>query len=54
MRRLRGARRGAGEREEHLGHPPLQGEVIRIHPYEFTIEESTLRGAKTISVRTII
>lgn len=37
-----------------LGHPPAVGEVVRIDNFELTVEEAALRGAKSISVRTIL
>ncbi len=36
-----------------LGHPPVQGESIRIDQFELTVEEASLLGAKMISIRTI-
>ncbi len=36
-----------------LGHLPIKGESIRIHNLEFTIDEPTLLGIKTLSVRSI-
>ncbi len=36
-----------------LGHPPVKDESIRIGDLEFTIEEPTLRGIKTFSVRSV-
>jgi CBS domain containing-hemolysin-like protein len=36
-----------------LGHPPTKGESIRIDQFELTVEETSLLGAKMISVRTI-
>ncbi len=36
-----------------LGHPPLEGESIRIDQFELTVEEASLLGAKMISIRTI-
>lgn len=36
-----------------LGHPPVKGEVLRIADFEFTIDEPTLRGVKTLSVKSI-
>lgn len=38
----------------YLGSHPQEGESIRVDQFEFTVEESTLLGIKTISVRTII
>lgn len=38
----------------YLGSHPQAGESIRIDRFEFTIEESSLLGIKTISVRTLI
>ncbi len=37
----------------HLNHLPVKGESIRIEDLEFTIEEPTLRGIKTLSVRSV-
>ncbi len=39
---------------KELGHPPAIGETIRIGSYLFTVNEPTLRGAKTLSVSTPI
>jgi putative hemolysin len=36
-----------------LGHPPVKDESIRIGSFEFTINEPTLLGIKTLSVRSI-
>lgn len=36
-----------------LGHLPVKGESVRIGDLEFTIDEPTLRGIKTLSVRSI-
>ncbi len=36
-----------------LSHLPVEGESVRIGDFEFTIEEPTMRGAKTLSVRSI-
>ncbi|MFI5334110.1 MAG: hemolysin family protein [Chlamydiales bacterium] len=36
-----------------LGHPPTKGESIRLDQFELTVEEASLLGAKTISVRTV-
>lgn len=36
-----------------LGHLPVQGESVRIDRFELTVEEASLLGAKTISVRTL-
>jgi CBS domain containing-hemolysin-like protein len=36
-----------------LGHLPVKDESVRIGELEFTIEEPTLRGVKTLSVRSI-
>jgi len=38
---------------ESLGHLPVKDEEIRIGDYEFTIDEPTLRGIKTLSVRSV-
>lgn len=37
-----------------LDHHPSMGEVVIIDKYEFTIEDTSLLGAKTISVKTIV
>lgn len=37
-----------------LGHHPEKGDSIQLSSYEFTIKESGIRGAKTISVKTIV
>ncbi|MES2274194.1 MAG: transporter associated domain-containing protein, partial [Chlamydiota bacterium] len=34
-----------------LDHPPIKGETVQIDLFEFTVEEPTLRGVKTLSVR---
>lgn len=39
---------------KHLEHHPEKGESIRIDCFELTVEEASLLGAKTISVRTIL
>ncbi|HEY4254800.1 MAG TPA: transporter associated domain-containing protein, partial [Chlamydiales bacterium] len=36
-----------------LDHAPAKGEIVRIGSYEFTVLEPTLRGIKTLSVRTL-
>lgn len=36
-----------------LGHHPVKGEALRIENLEFTVEEVSLFGAKTITVKTI-
>src|SRR3990167_5069270 len=36
-----------------LDHPPVRGEVVRLGAFEFTVTELTLRGIKTLSVRSI-
>lgn len=36
-----------------LGHLPVKDESIRIKGFEFTVDEPTLRGIKTLSVRSI-
>ncbi len=36
-----------------LGHLPVKGESIRVGDFEFTIDEPTLLGIKTLSVRSI-
>lgn len=36
---------------KRLGHPPEEGEVVRVGPFELTPVETTLMGAKTIVVR---
>ena len=36
-----------------LGHLPVKGESVRIGSLELTVEEPTLRGIKTLSVRSI-
>lgn len=38
---------------KELGHPPVKGEEIRIDDFEFTVDEPTLRGVKTLSVRSV-
>ncbi len=37
----------------HLGHVPTKGETVRIDQFELVVEESTLRGPKTILVKTL-
>jgi putative hemolysin len=37
----------------NLKHPPAIGESVEIGPYELTVLEPTLRGAKLVSVKTI-
>ncbi len=37
-----------------IGHPPVKGETLRIGDFEFTIDEPTLRGVKTLSAKSII
>jgi CBS domain containing-hemolysin-like protein len=37
----------------NLGHAPVKGEIIRIEDFEFEVEEPTLRGVKTVTVKTI-
>lgn len=37
----------------NLGHAPVKGESVRIDDFEFQVEEPTLRGVKTLSVRTV-
>lgn len=37
-----------------LGHPPQKGESIKLDNLEFTVEETSILGIKTISVKTII
>lgn len=39
--------------QKHLHRTPEQGDVFRIGRLEFTIEEASLLGAKTISIRTL-
>lgn len=39
---------------KHFDHHPEKGESVRIENFELTVEESSLLGAKTISVRTIL
>ena len=39
---------------ETLGHSPQKGESIRIDRFELTVEETTLRGAKTLSVKSLV
>ena len=36
-----------------LGHPPAKGEAVEIGSYELTVLEPTIRGVKTVSVKTI-
>lgn len=36
-----------------LDHLPVKGEIIRLQGLEFTVEEPTLRGIKTLSVRSM-
>lgn len=36
-----------------LGHLPVKGESMRMEALEFTVEEPTLRGVKTLSVRSL-
>lgn len=38
---------------QQLSHAPVKGESIELGPYEFTVLEPSLRGAKLISVKTI-
>jgi len=38
---------------EKLGHVPTQGEFIKIDQFELTVEEASLLGAKTVSIRTV-
>lgn len=38
---------------ETLKHPPVKGESVRIGSFEFTVDEPTLRGVKTLSVQSI-
>lgn len=38
---------------KELDHLPVKGEVVRLQGLEFTVEEPTLRGIKTLSVRSI-
>lgn len=37
----------------HLGHIPTKGEIIRLEQFELIVEESTLRGPKTILIKSI-
>ncbi len=37
-----------------LDHPPAKGETVRIVGYEFTIVEPTVRGIRTLSVRSLL
>jgi putative hemolysin len=36
-----------------LGHPPAVGESVKVDQFELTVEEASLLGAKTISIRTL-
>jgi len=36
-----------------LDHLPVKEEIVRVKNFEFLIDEPTLRGIKTISVRSI-
>jgi putative hemolysin len=36
-----------------LGHPPTKGETVHVDQFELVVEETSLLGAKMISVRTI-
>jgi CBS domain containing-hemolysin-like protein len=36
-----------------LGHPPAVGESVKIDDFEFVVEEASILGAKSISIRTI-
>ena len=38
---------------KELGHPPVEGESVRLDQFELTVEEASLLGVKTISVRTV-
>ncbi len=37
----------------HLKHPPARGESVEIGSYELTVLEPTIRGVKSVSVKTI-
>lgn len=39
---------------KRLGHPPEEGEVVRVGSFELTPMETTLMGARTITVRAIL
>jgi magnesium and cobalt exporter, CNNM family len=39
---------------KRLGHPPEEGEVVRVGPFELTPTETTLMGARTVVVRAIL
>jgi len=36
-----------------LGHPPVKGESVRLDQFELTVEEASLLGARSITIRTI-
>lgn len=36
-----------------LGHAPVEGESVRIDQFELTVEEASILGAKSVSVRTV-
>jgi putative hemolysin len=36
-----------------LGHPPAKGESIEVYPFEMTVLEPTIRGVRSISVKSI-
>lgn len=37
-----------------LGHPPQKGESVRVQDFLLTAEESTIMGAKTVAVRSLL
>lgn len=37
-----------------LGHPPQKGESVRVQQFLLTAEDSTIMGAKTVSVRSLV
>jgi putative hemolysin len=39
--------------QAELDHPPVKGESVRMGDFEFTVEEITLRGVKTLTVRSV-
>lgn len=36
-----------------LGHPPVKGEMVRIDEFEITVEETSLLGIKTVSIKSL-
>lgn len=39
--------------QRHLGHAPIKGESLRLHDFEFVVEEVSLRGIKSLLIRTL-